>query len=217
MARTKKKPATRLKRATTTVHIHGKRLLMHPWSKKALETMLDKQTGKAPTAKQPRDLEGDYQTSIYWEHGNTGRMGFPATAFKSAMTRAGKSLGYVMKDLCCQLYVQADGLWVCEHDYGVMTREIVIVHGTPEPDGDITKVGQGTTDYRVRALLPDWWVALRIDFLTGPLSSARVAGLVEAAGWVGVGDWRGERGGGNGRWDLCTEREYADAVKSLAG
>jgi len=73
----------RIERRTVLVPVIGTApLIVHAWSAKAKQIMLDAQQGRKKQ-KTIRDPEGDFQESIY--RMADGSVGFPAAAFKSAV------------------------------------------------------------------------------------------------------------------------------------
>ena len=91
-------------------------LLVHAWDDKAIGMIKDKQAGKTKKARETRDPEREMNAARYCVvPDETGRYvetefdngkavdAFKATAFKAAMIRAGKLLGYTMTDLKCRI------------------------------------------------------------------------------------------------------------------
>src|SRR5208283_2284464 len=61
-------------------------LIVHAWSKKAKQQMLDKQMKRAKQAKEAKDPQKDYEESLY--RSPDGGYCFPAVGFKSAAVDA---------------------------------------------------------------------------------------------------------------------------------
>lgn len=169
-------------------------LICHRWSEKAKQMMLDKQMKKAATAKEAKDPEQDYQDSLYvlpeWQQDETGHVyGFPATAFKSAMVRAGTYLDMKMTFLKGALHV--DG-------------EFVPIQGEPHMREDMVRLNGMTADIRYRGAFMPWQADVPITFNSSNLSYEQVANLLQQAGFsVGIGEWRPEKNGQYGRWTLA--------------
>ena len=66
-------------------------LISHKWSEKAKKEMLDKQMKKKLTAKQAKNPQAEFESSLYLLSNGKhpkGPYGFPAVAFKAAAVRA---------------------------------------------------------------------------------------------------------------------------------
>lgn len=168
-------------------------LIMHAWSKKAQQMMLDKQTKRARTGREAKDPDADYEASKYYmEDGK--RLGFPASAFKNAMVRAGTYTDDKMTFLRGAFYVK-----------GLDSPDMVHINGEPDPREDMVRVGQGTADIRYRAEIRKWDAVLAIDYNARAISAEQVINLVSVAGFsVGIGDWRPEKDGSYGRFEVTT-------------
>lgn len=163
-------------------------LIMHKWSDKAKKMMLDKQTQAAKTGRKAKDPEEDYRESMY-EHPDGG-YGFPGSAFKNAMVRAGTYTDDKMTYLRGAFYVRGD---------------MVKIDGKPEPREDMVRVGQGTADIRYRGEFQEWSAVLDIQYNATAISAEQVVNLVAVAGFsVGIGDWRPEKDGEHGRFEVVT-------------
>jgi hypothetical protein len=169
------------------VHITGlSALICHRWSDKAKKMMLDKQTRAAKAGREAKDPENDYAESLYPLP--DGGYGFPASAFKMAAVRAGTYTDDKMTYLRGAFYVQGD---------------LVTIEGEPRPREDMVRVGMGTADIRYRAEFPEWSATLRVQFNARAISAEQVINLFSVAGFsVGVGDWRPEKDGSYGRFQV---------------
>lgn len=163
-------------------------LICHAWSEKAKKQMLDKQMKKATAGKEVKNPEQDFLDSLYPMPDGYG-YGFPAIAFKASMVRAGKSLGLVMTDLRQMFHIPV---------------ELVKIEGTPEPREDMVRLQGNTADIRYRGEFNPWAVELDIKFRAGLISHEQLANLLVTAGFsVGVGEWRPEKSGSYGMWELA--------------
>jgi hypothetical protein len=163
-------------------------LISHAWSQKAKEMMLAKQTKRATAGREAKDPEADFQASLY--HHPDGGYGFPSTAFKNAAVRAGTYTDNKMTYLRGAFYVQGD---------------MVKIEGEPRKREDMVRVGMGTADIRYRAEFPTWTATLRVQFNARAISAEQIINLFQVAGFsVGVGDWRPEKDGSFGRFEVLT-------------
>lgn len=179
---------------TITVKIRGiSPLIVHNFDEKVRREMEDKQQGKAKTEKHKtrvpeNDFEGaKHKSPLGWE-------GFPANGFKKAMIRGAKMTGLVMKDSQMALFVKAD----CDQ------TQLVKINGECRMRTDMVRVGMGTADVRYRPEYLNWSATLNIEFNEGLVSREQIVQMIAAAGYgCGIGDWRPERGGDYGRFELA--------------
>ena len=169
-------------------------LITHKWSEKAKKEMLDKQMGITKVGKNLKNPEEDYWSSLYHfsdeqskfiGHKEGNRYGFPAVAFKCAMITAVTSVSSMTK-------VQARQCFYVMSDF----KDMIEIHGVPTPREDMVRVGMGTADIRFRAEFTKWKAVLRIKFNADVISMDHLINLLNIAGFgVGVGEWRSEKDG----------------------
>lgn len=163
-------------------------LICHAWSDKAKKMMLDKQMKKATTGKLAKDPEQDFYDSLYPMPDGEG-YGFPAIAWKAAMVRAGTYLDLKMTFLRGVFHVP-DGY--------------VRIDGKPEPREDMVRLQGNTADIRYRGEFMPWAVELPIQFNARVITHEQLANLLVTAGFsVGVGEWRPEKDGNHGMWEVA--------------
>lgn len=192
-------------------------LIMHKWSEKAKRQMLEAQTGTAKgKKKEARNPEQDFLDTMYvlseedkqkmkgissveeFEEAVAGgmRFGFPATAFKQSAISAAYRLGWSKDKMSLRgvFYIDAndDGLVEIKSDVPIMREDMV-------------KVGMGTADLRYRAEFRNWYADLTISYnANGQYSLENILNMLNAAGYVcGVGEWRPERDGQNGMFQVA--------------
>lgn len=150
--------------------------------------MLDKQMKRATKAKEAKDPEQDFLDSLYPMPDSMG-YGFPALAFKAAMVRAGTYLDLRMTFLRGCFHVP-DGL--------------VRIDGIPEPREDMVRLQGSTADIRYRGQFMPWAVELPVRYNANVISEEQAANLLVTAGFsVGVGEWRPEKDGNFGMWEVA--------------
>jgi len=188
---------TRIRREIAEIEVRGTApLIVHRWSEKARQMMLDAQQGKK-NPKQPKDPNVDFETSMY--RFEDGGHGFPIMAFKSATVKGGARLfGKAVKmtelrQLCTFL---SDGLCT---DGTQLTR---IISDAPIMREDMVRVGMGTADIRYRAEYRNWSAVLRIEYVPSVIDLSSVVALVDAGGTNGVGEWRPEKSGSYGTFEV---------------
>ena len=174
-------------------------LIVHQWSKKAREEMLAKQMKQAVAAKEAKDPERDYLESIYRQ--DDGTPGFPVIAFKAAAVTACTSVANVTKVAARQAF----------HIAG----ELAPIFGEHRKREDMVRVGMGTADIRYRGEFPWWATQIDVTYNRAMLSAEMLVNLFATAGFgVGVGEWRPERDGQNGRFHVADEEELAQLVSA---
>lgn len=166
-------------------------LIVHAWSEKAKQQMLDKQMKKATKAKEAKDPEADYEACFY--RTETGGHGFPAIGVKAAMVSACRFVEMKMTEARGAFHIDC---------------EMLSVIGDPRPREDMVRVGMGTADIRYRPEFVDWRIPVDIKFNAGVISPEQIANLLNTAGFaIGIGEWRPERNGSYGRFHVGGEAE----------
>ena len=184
-------------------------LIVHAWSQKSKELMLAKQTKAAQMAKEAKDPEADYEQSLY--RIENGGYGFPSVAIKAAMVTAVTSISGVTKVAARQAFrvVGEQARVKGAHSGLVMRQDLVRILGSePEMREDMVRVGMGTADLRYRAQFWPWHMNLSVSFNANLLSGSQILNLLSVAGFgVGIGEWRPERDGQNGTFDVSLKEE----------
>ena len=185
-------------------------LIMHNWSQKAKQQMLDAQQGRKKV-KEIRDPAADYEASFYRiASDGEPRYGFPVLGFKSATIGAAR---FYDKSVTMTMLRQ------CLFFTGLMTKAdnqqlVEIIANDPDDPHmreDVVRLGQGSTDLRYRAEFSSWEATLRVTYVESALSKASVLSLIDAGGMgVGVGEWRPQKGGEYGTFALDSEREVVE-------
>lgn len=186
-------------------------LIVHRWSEKAKAMVLEGQQGKKrpKTAKIP---EQDYLDSMHrfagsdrivQDNRHLDSHGFPTMAFKAATVKGGgRAFGKSVKmtELRQSLVFLPDG----SSDDGMQLTRLLIEDG-PTMREDMVRIGMGTADIRYRAEYTDWGAVLRIQFMPGLIDLGSIVALVDAGGTNGVGEWRPEKNGAYGTFEVVDE------------
>lgn len=95
---------------------------------------------------------------------------------------------------------------------GVLTKadsqELVEIHGEPERREDAVKVGVNGHDLRYRAQFWPWTAVLTVTYVKNSIDKESVLSLIDAGGLgVGVGEWRPERKGAFGTYQIDQSRK----------
>lgn len=174
-------------------------LIVHRWSQKAKQQMLDAQQGRK-TPKQVRDPERDYEESLYRTDNGYG---FPVIAFKAATVSAGRFFGKSVP-----MTVVRQSLFMTGVPSADRSEILTPIHGEPKMREDMVRVGVGGTDLRYRGEFLDWTAELEVTYVASMLSRDSVLSLIDAGGMgVGVGEWRPEKKGQNGTFAIDESRD----------
>lgn len=171
-----------------TVHIEvvgTSPLITRRFSERAKKAILDKQMKVATASREKRNPEQDYEESLY-------RMGdgygFPSVAFKAAVVRAGTYSNMKMTFLRGAFHVLG---------------EMVPIAGDPSMREDMVRLQGKVSDIRYRAQFTEWSASVPIQMNASVISVEQLANLFVVAGFaVGVGEWRPERNGQYGRFEV---------------
>lgn len=164
-------------------------LVVHQFSQKAQQEMLDAQMGKAKKGKVNRDPEQEYRDSLHVRP--DGKYGFPAVGFKGAVVTSANDAG-MQKTMI-------------RRAFHVTGQELVEIEGEPHMRTDIVKIGMGTSMVRFRGEFSQWKAKVPIVYNAGVISLEQLVNLFRLAGFgVGVGEWRPERDGVLGTWEVGT-------------
>lgn len=180
-------------------------LIMHAWSHKAKQEMLDKQMKKATSGKEAKDPFIDFCDSMYWlserpekptmEDVMKAKFGFPTLAFKAAAVDAGYQQGVL------KVKTTARGAF---HIIG----EFAEIEGLPEMREDMVRIGMGTADIRFRGEFKNWSTVLHIKYNPQAISAEQIVNLLNYGGFgCGVGEWRPQKDGSYGTFHVASGDE----------
>jgi hypothetical protein len=191
-----------------TVHIRGASpYVQHAFSQKAIDTMMATQKqghqSRKGKAREPKDFDAAYEGAKH--KSRQGWLGIPASAFRSGMISACRTVGYKMTLAKLSLFVEADGFG---NDGTPLVR---ITKGTPHMDIRPVRIALGTTDLRARPMWNEGWEAnLRIRWDAEQFSATDVFNLLARVGLqVGIGEGRPDspssEGQGWGFFEIITK------------
>lgn len=198
-------------------------LIVHAWSEKAKKEMLASQQGKKLLKKDKvaKNPYGETAEALYWldgkpdvaysdwtkelldKYGTTERFGFPACAVKAAAISAAYRRGDMKNK------VTGNGLF---HVFGTSSTEFIEIktfdEGKPkfEHREDAVKIGMGTSDLRYRPEFKNWYADLVIEYnQNGMIDRDSLVNMIQLGGdMCGIGEWRIEKGGINGKFHVET-------------
>lgn len=197
-------PAMNLKMLTLSIKGTSP-LIVHAWSHKAKQMMLDKQMKKATKGKDARDPFEEYLDAFYWiterpdgltpenfdELTKDTKFGFPALAFKAAAIDGAYQQGVISKK------TTARGAF---HVIG----DMAVIEGKPHMRSDMVRIGMGVAEQRFRPEFTEWSTTLTIQYNATAISASQLVNLFNVGGFsVGVGEHRPAKDGDNGTFTVC--------------
>jgi hypothetical protein len=193
--------------------IFGEDLIVHRWSEKAMKEMLaNQQMNKAEKnlAKQnraPKNPEEEFQGARYhWDKKDW----FPANGIKKAMVSAGYALGIPRAIIQRSVFVIGDS----RRDYVEIKYKKLVKR---EDAVQVGPFGKRTADLRYRPEYQNWSAFLRIKYRTDTITAEQVVMLLKNAGFsIGIGEWRPEKGGQAGTFEVEQTAVKAKRRKHVA-
>lgn len=174
-------------------------LIVHRFSEKAKRQMLDNMQGRK-SPKEIKDPAAEYDAAFYRLKG--GGYGFPAIAFKAATIGGVRFYGKNITMTACKQFLFFRG------EVGADGQALASIKGEPRMREDVVRVGRGGADLRYRPEFPEWSTELTVIYVTSALTRGSVLSLIDAGGMgVGVGEWRPEKDGDFGTYQIDPTRE----------
>lgn len=190
-----------INRAVIEIKISGlSPLIQHKWSDKALIQMREKHSGKRTKNREIRNKEQEMADATYFkkvvneETGETEfRYAIPVEALKASIIGAAhKDLGIEKTLVRKAFFIRSD-----------VDRLLPLVCSPPILREDAVRVGQGSTDLRYRPEFTKWECTFDVEFDAELLQVKDIVNLVNRAGFgVGIQEWRPEKGGDFGRFEV---------------
>jgi len=175
--------------------------LSHRFSPEAIEEMEGKKEKRAKGTRKAKDPKALYLQSLYPVPGAANSVyGIPAVAFKQSMVRACRhKADRSMAEMKGIIFVEG---------YILPIRD-----SKPEMDSRIARI-RGTADLRHRGVFRGpWKVDLSIRIIADTVSPEEVLELLALAGeLVGVGDYRPEKAGEFGRFEIIGSPELREEI-----
>jgi hypothetical protein len=187
-------------------------LIQNAFAQKSVEQMLSKHMGRPveKAHKVPRQV-----LEAACVRNEKGTICMSPVCFKSAMINAASTVkSYDRKKKVLLISFAVEGLSI------PITYE---VPGLPASSGyrarlDVVRTSgiQRTVDLRFRPEFPGWGAQLAISFEPDILTAEGVTDLLDRAGRVGVGEWRPEKRGTFGQWEIVRALEPKETEKAIA-
>ena len=186
-------------------------LIVHAWSTKAKEMMLQAQQGKKALKKDKgKNPYEDCIESLYWLEGKPkeytqeafetaiskgARFGFPVGGLKQAAISAAYRMGWVKDKMGLR-----GAFFIKSAD-----EDMFEIKGAgPSIREDMVRIGMGTADIRYRGEFKNWYADIVVCYnANGKFTIDDIANIINAGGSVcGIGEWRPERDGQNGMFHV---------------
>jgi len=195
-----------MQQSVLTTRIIGKTpFIQHKWSEKAIQMMRDKHAGVRVKNREIRDPEQEFRDAAYVCE--DGRFGFPAGGIKACL------IGAAHKDIGLEKTLLRKSLFIIPDD--PINNLIALETDDPLMREDTVRVGAGSTDLRYRPEFRNWSMILNFEFDAQALTQPTILNLVQRAGFgVGLGEWRPEKGGENGRFEVDVNFETLVSTKA---
>jgi hypothetical protein len=189
-------------------------LIVNNWSEKARKQMLDNMQGKK-SPKEVKDPQAEYLASLYRIYkeaparsGAKPKLveayGFPVIAFKAATVSAARFFDKSISMVALRQYLFLKGVLTKAHPH----QELVEISGEPEIREDAVKVGVSGHDLRYRGQFWPWSAVLTVTYIRNSIDQDSVLSLIDAGGLgVGVGEWRPERKGAFGTYEIDSTKK----------
>ena len=187
-----------IRKRTALIRIAGVTpLITNKWSEKAIKQMRDAQTKAAKTAKGAKDAAADTEAATYYLISGCG-VGFPAIGFKKAMVDAAVALGSYKTVVRRAFHIITEEF----SDAGMML--VPIQFQSKGMREDLVRVGMGKADLRYRPEFRDWHADVPFLYDSNQISLAQIVSLLKQAGFsTGIGEWRPEKDGISGMFDVA--------------
>jgi hypothetical protein len=173
-------------------------LICHKFSTKSKEMMRAKQAGEAKHKKAPKNPEEEFQACLYPMPGKKESYGFPASGFKKAAVSA------------CR-YADGINMTFAKGAFHVVGDLLEIKGSKPKMREDIVRLNSGpkpVADIRYRAEFDKWAVEIPVRFNSAAITPSMIVNLFNIAGFsVGIGEWRPEKSGSFGMFEIQKQAE----------
>jgi hypothetical protein len=176
-------------------------LIMHAWSEKGLAMMRMTAAERKKQPKVGRDPETEATNCLYKTDG--GEIGIPLTAFKASL------IGAAHKDFGLEKTLLRKSFFIPSTDSKMIVPITYVVDYVIRED--IVRIGANQTDLRYRPEFKQWRAKITAQIDPELLKVEDIVNLINRAGFsVGIGEWRPEKGGEYGRFELDTSEPVTE-------
>lgn len=169
-------------------------MIQHAWNEKALAML---RMTASERKKQPKEKRNPEELATACMHKTPqGDPALPMLAFKASL------IGAAHKDLGIEKTLVRKAVYL-SHKHYVGDLLTPLVGSDPVIREDIVKVGMNQTDIRYRPMFEEWSANIVLQIDPDLINEQDIVNLVNRAGFsVGLGEWRPEKGGEYGRFQL---------------
>jgi len=170
-------------------------LVLQRFSQKQLDIVAEGQkagsTKRGKKVREPKDFDALYEAAKYISE--EGWLGMSASAFRSAMISACRTVDFPMVRAKLAIFIKADGYDKFDH------TPLVRIHGEPRKWLSQARNATGVIDVRSRPMFRDWRVNLHVQYDSQMFTASDIANLCARAGrQVGIGEGRPDSRQSNG-------------------
>jgi len=167
-------------------------LIQHSWNDKVKKILLEKKQGKKTKNRAPCDPEQEFRDATYVI--KKGVYGMPVSALKSCLINAAH------KDLGIEKTLVRKAVFIrCVNPDGLLPMQC----SDPVMREDCVRLTGNSTDLRYRPEFKEWRVTMEIEHDADLLKPQEIMNLFTRAGFgVGLLEWRPEKGGEYGRFQV---------------
>lgn len=167
-------------------------MIQHAWSDKGMKMLRMTAAERKKQPKVARNPEQEITDACY--RTDDGEHGLPLLAFKASL------IGAAHKDFGLEKTLLRKAFFVPSNDSGrVVPMEFDEMTGRE----DIVRIGANQTDIRYRPEFRGWRCQITAEIDPELLKFKDIVNLINRAGFsVGIGEWRPEKGGEYGRFEL---------------
>lgn len=168
-------------------------MIQHKWDDKAKDMMAAKQAGEGKKKLEPKDPEQCAKAATYLTQ--DGRYGVPVSAVKACL------VGAAHKDIGVdKTVVRKSVFFYCDDPRGIIP---FASFSDPVTRTDTVRLNGKTADLRYRPMFKEWQLSLYLSLQPDLISVDTFLHLFQRAGFgVGIGEWRPERNGEFGRFEI---------------
>jgi len=187
-------------------------LIVHAFPEKQRKAMLDKQMKVAKGGRDARDPVAEFNAARYILPDGTD--GFPAVGFKAAAVTACTSIADVTKIAARQAF-RVEGQAMNQSGIlegsTVRTALVPLIAHPPTMREDVVRLSGPSRAAEMR-YRPEYWPwGVELDVIINPqvIGFGQLVSMFQAAGHgVGVGDYRPDRNGDCGTFDVVSDKDF---------
>jgi len=185
----------------------GSTLIQNNFAQKSIEEMLRKHMGLNHGREKKKPREVIENAKVY---NAVDVISVPAAAVKKAMVTASATIKSFLRQkttLRVSLFVIGGGA-------------IPLEYAAMNPRMDMVRLKNGSPDVRFRPEFTDWKLRFGVEYDNNALNVRSIMDLVNRAGSVGLCEWRPEKGGSHGMFEvsrhITAKEEIEEIIKNCS-